>query len=138
MPQNKLILVVDDDESLREILVEVLSGSGFSAVAVPNALDALEHVATFGPPVLVLMDLTMPVMDGRQLLAEKRKWASLTNVPFVLLTASSGINGTELGAAEVLLKPVGIDQLLAVARRYAGGTSGTYSAVVEPARAAKK
>src|SRR5262245_33124483 len=131
MSDKKLILVVDDDENLREILVEVLTASGFLAVGVAHALQALEHVAKFGPPALVLMDLTMPVMDGRQLLAERRKWATLAHVPFVLLTANTMVDAHELGVAEILIKPVGMDQLLAVARRYASGRSGTYAAVTE-------
>jgi CheY-like chemotaxis protein len=132
MSDKKLILVVDDDENLREILVEVLTASGFLAVGVAHALQALEHVARFGPPALVLMDLTMPVMDGRQLLAERRKWAMLAHVPFVLLTANTQVDPQELGVSEILIKPVGMDQLLAAARRYASGRSGTYAAVTEP------
>ena len=138
MTERKLILIVDDDESIREILVEVLTNAGFAAVAVSNALDALEHVATYGPPSLVLMDLTMPVMDGRQLLAERRKWSTLSHVPFVLLTANVNASAAELGAAEVLVKPIGMDELLAVARRYASGRSGTYSAVTVPEPEQKK
>src|SRR5689334_3963592 len=114
---KKLILIVDDDESLREILAEVLSGAGFAVTAVPDALSALEHVARCGPPALVLMDLTMPVMDGRQFLAERRKWAMLSQVPFVLLTAKPNLDVADLDVAEVLKKPIGMDELLAVARR---------------------
>jgi CheY-like chemotaxis protein len=126
---KKLILVVDDDDALREVFEEVLTSAGYAVVGVSNALAALEHVARFGPPALVLMDLTMPVMDGRQFLAERRKWATLSHVPFVLLTARSAVDAAELGVAEVLRKPIGIEELLAVARRYASGRSGTYSAV---------
>jgi CheY-like chemotaxis protein len=138
MSDKKLILVVDDDENLREILVEVLTASGFLALGMAHALQALEHVAKYGPPALVLMDLTMPVMDGRQLLAERRKWATLAHVPFVLLTANTQVDPQELGVAEVLIKPIGIDPLLAVARRYATGRSGTYAAVTEPVAEQKK
>jgi CheY-like chemotaxis protein len=78
---------------------------------------------------MVLMDLTMPVMDGRQLLVERRKWATLASVPFVLLTANALVDAQDLGVAEVLIKPVSMEQLLACARRYASGRSGTYAAV---------
>jgi CheY-like chemotaxis protein len=128
MNEKKVILHVDDDVRVRESVGEVLTGAGYICVGVANGLDALEHVATYGAPALVLVDLTMPVMDGRQFLAERRKWARLAQVPFVALTASGALDAAELGVAEILRKPVDIDRLLAVARRYAAGRSGTYSA----------
>jgi CheY-like chemotaxis protein len=135
MSETKLILIVDDDESIREILVEVLASAGFAALAVSSAFDALNHIARSGPPALVLMDLTMPLMDGRQLLAERRKSPTLSQVPFVLLTANPNVSATELGAAEVLVKPIGMEDLLSVARRYAStDTSGTFSAAADPLR----
>ena len=66
-------------------------------------------------------------------MAERRKWASLAHVPFVALTASVAVETAELGLSEVLHKPVDIDRLLAVARRYAGpARSGTYSSQAPP------
>jgi two-component system, OmpR family, response regulator len=129
MSEKKVILHIDDDARVRDAVGEVLAMAGYISVGVANGLDALEHVATYGAPALVLVDLTMPVMDGKQFLAERRKWASLAHVPFVALTASGAFDAAELGVAEVLRKPVDIDRLLAVARRYAPGRSGTYSAV---------
>ena len=133
MSEKRVILHVDDDARVREAVAEVLTLAGYVIVGVANGLDALEHVATFGAPALVLVDLTMPVMDGKQFLAERRKWASLTHVPFVALTASGMFDATELGVSEILRKPVDIDRLLAVVRRYAPGRSGTYSAVTPKA-----
>ena len=130
MNDKMVILHVDDDARVREVVGEVLTRAGHVCVGVANGLDALEHVASFGAPALVLVDLTMPVMNGWQLLAERRKSARLTHVPFVALTASGALDAAELGVAEILRKPVDIDRLLAVARRYAGtGRSGTYQAI---------
>ncbi len=128
MPEKKVILHLDDDARVRDAVGEILVGAGYAWVGVANGLDALEYVAKFGAPALVLVDLTMPVMDGKQFLAERRKWASLAHVPFVALTASGAFDAAELGVAEVLRKPVDIDRLLAVARRYAPARSGTYAA----------
>jgi CheY-like chemotaxis protein len=138
MGKKKLILHVDDDPRVRASLAEVLTLAGYVVVGVDNGLHALEHMATFGAPSLVLVDLTMPVMDGRSFLAEKRKWASLAHVPFVALTASGEFHPEELGVVEVLRKPVDIDRLLAVARRYANERSGTFSTVTPTASAVER
>ena len=133
MGRKTLILHVDDDPRVRSALAEVLTLAGYVVVGVDNGLHALEHMAAFGAPALVLVDLTMPVMDGRRFLAEKRKWATLAHVPFVALTASGEFEPEELGVVEVLRKPVDIDRLLAVARRYTTERSGTFSTVTPEA-----
>jgi CheY-like chemotaxis protein len=138
MADKKVILLVEDDAEVRDAIANILRSAGFAAVPAANGLYALEHVAIFGAPALVIVDLTMPVMDGRQFLAERRKWASLTHVPFVVLTANATATAAELAVAEVLRKPVDAEQLLAVARRYATGRSGTYTAVTPEAPRAKQ
>lgn len=126
---SKYILIVDDDGDMRSLVADVLGAEGFSVASVPNGLAALEYVGEAGVPALVLMDLTMPVMDGKQFLAERRKWACLTHVPFVVITANTMVNAADLGAAEVLFKPVDLDRLVALARRYNSLASGVYQAV---------
>ena len=131
MSDKKLILLIDDDDAVRVAVSEILRKAGYAAIAVRNGLDALEHVAAYGPPALIFIDLTMPVMDGRQFLAERRKFASLAHVPFVVITAYGDVTAADLGVAEVLKTPLELDRLLALARRYASGRSGTYTAVTD-------
>lgn len=139
MAKRSVVLHIDDDARVREAIAAILTRAGFAVEAAANGLDALEHVATFGAPALVLLDVTMPVMDGRQLMAERRKWASLAHVPFVALTASVGLDAAELGLAEVLQKPVDAELLLAVVRRYAGTErSGFYSATPQASSAGRE
>lgn len=126
------ILIVDDDNDMCKVTAAVLRLEGFVVACVSNGLDALEYVVKNGVPTLVIADLTMPVMDGRQFLAERRKWLYLTQVPFVVLTASMNVSAEELGVAEVVHKPVHIDRLIAVARRYTSLSSGLYAAVERP------
>ncbi|MFI5272102.1 MAG: response regulator [Ktedonobacterales bacterium] len=64
MAHTPTILIVDDDPSIRRMLVEVLSLEGFPTETATNGQEALDMLATSGPRI-VLLDLWMPVLDGR-------------------------------------------------------------------------
>jgi CheY-like chemotaxis protein len=129
--------VVDDDNDLRELLVEALRETGHDAVGLSNALDALEYVGNHGIPMLVIMDLTMPVMDGRQFLSERRKWAVMREVPLIVLTANAYPDVSGLGASEVVQKPFDPEKFLRLVDKYCVGRSGLYAAV-RPVPASKR
>jgi CheY-like chemotaxis protein len=83
------ILVVEDNQDTREAMVEVLQMTGHDVIAASNgreALDLLEHAPA---PDLIILDLWMPVMDGRQFRAEQLKHPKLKNIPVVVVTAMS-------------------------------------------------
>ncbi len=123
---QRYTLLVDDDGDMRDVVAEVLRGEGLAVSSVSNGLDALEHVGTYGVPSLVIMDLTMPIMDGKQFLAERRKWSCLAQVPFVVLTGNALATAKDLGVADVLHKPVDLTRLVAIARLYGRPDSGSY------------
>ena len=60
---NHMILVVDDDEDLREVICGVLEDAGYEAASAGNGREALDFLRSSPPPCLVLLDLMMPVMD---------------------------------------------------------------------------
>lgn len=108
----KWVLVVDDDEDTRETLVECLRSEGYLAVAAPGSVAALRMIGK-GAPALVLSDLTMGEMDGRQLLTSARSLLGASTPPFVFLTGVSPSRRIDL-AEQVLTKPYGLDELLSV------------------------
>lgn len=116
------ILVVEDDEKTRRILIQGLTESGFVAVGSPDGEDGLRQVTSNGYD-LVLLDIMMPKRDGYSVLSEMRARGITT--PVIMLTAKEGltdrVSGLETGADDYLVKPVAFEELIArvqsVARR---------------------
>ncbi len=117
------ILVVDDDESIRELLRMHLSAAGY---AVQLAADAIEagYLVLRAPPDLILTDIAMPHMNGFEFIEALKADKSIPPIPVVFLTSmeDGDSRGKELGAVGYLTKPVRADRLLAlVAQHVAGG-----------------
>jgi CheY-like chemotaxis protein len=98
------ILVVEDNDGLRESMVEALLDSGYEAAGCAHGQEALTFMALAGPPELIVTDLEMPVMDGRALIAELGRDPLLATVPVVVVTGSQApdLQGT---VAAVVHKP---------------------------------
>ena len=112
------ILVVDDEDDLREVTAEALALEGYRVSTAPNGKVALEQVQVNRPDPIVL-DLMMPVMSGWQFMEALRRDPELASIPVVVVTASSY---HAEGAAVLLRKPFDLDTLLtAVARLCDGG-----------------
>jgi CheY-like chemotaxis protein len=108
---SKWVLVVDDDQDTREIVVEMLEDAGYAAIAAAGGAAALRLMQQQAP-ALVLSDLVMSEMDGKELFARTRELLGASMPPFVFLT---GLPPTFLSVSEtVLTKPYDLDQLLEV------------------------
>lgn len=119
------ILVVEDDADLREVLAESLRLEGHEVLESVDGLDALERLRGGARPALVVLDLVMPRMDGRQLLTTMRADAALADIPVVLVTGTPPRDLAEAVDA-ILKKPIGIQDLLrCIGRRCAGGGTRT-------------
>ena len=109
----RTILVIDDDERLRELVDEYLSSRGFSVVTAENGDTGLEKLANGGID-LVVLDVMMPGRDGFDVVREVRRDS---RVPIIMLTArgeeTDRIVGLELGADDYLAKPFNPRELLA-------------------------
>jgi CheY-like chemotaxis protein len=103
------ILVIEDDQKIRELLVEGLAGQGYSISAADNGLEALQIIETFQPN-LCIVDLNMPKLDGMAFLQALRNRPETKTVPSIVLTAQSddtNINkAMDLGARHFLVKPI--------------------------------
>lgn len=113
---NESILLVDDDRELCGMLIEYLCREGFSVTAVHDGARGVDAVRSQSP-ALVVMDITMPVLDGFDALRAIRAFSS---VPVLMLTARGEeldrIVGLEIGADDYLPKPFNPRELLARVR----------------------
>jgi len=107
-------LVVDDEPRLRQVLVRLMEGDGFTCLEAANGADALDVLRRM-PVALVLTDLRMPQMDGKQLLREVR--ARYPDTAVVLLTAVAevevAVSCLAIGAMDYLTKPFQLDEVRA-------------------------
>jgi diguanylate cyclase (GGDEF)-like protein len=111
----KKILVIEDDEPIRESIVEILQYEDYDAIGAHNGITGLQLAQDFQPD-LIICDVMMPGLDGYEVLARLRKVSSLALTPFIFLTAKSGMEdlryGMDLGADDYLTKPVKSADLL--------------------------
>lgn len=108
---NERILVADDDAASRQLLVRILSRSGYSCTQVSDGIEALASLRA-DPPSLLLLDFDMPGMDGAELLKELRQDAepSIAQLPTIMLTGHGGEESEvlclEAGADDFVTKPI--------------------------------
>jgi CheY-like chemotaxis protein len=117
------ILVVDDDESLRQLLRLHLSSAGYEVLVADDAIAA-GYLVLRQPPDLIISDVNMPHMDGFEFVAALKSDKTLPYIPVIFLTSleEGDHRGKELGAVGYLTKPVRADRLLAmVAQHVTGG-----------------
>ena len=114
------VLVVDNDADVRAVIEEYLASGGFDVTAASTGAEGLRLLRADSSIALVLLDLRMPDMDGWRFRQIQMADARLTSIPTVILTGTAlpDIVDAELQAAEYLLKPVGREHLLSVARNY--------------------
>lgn len=124
------ILVVEDDESLREALLEVLGDEGHEVRAAEHGADALETLDDWEPELLVL-DLMMPVMDAFEFREHQRQRAAALEARVLVLSAARDLGGAaeRLDADAYLAKPFRLDEMLMTVDRLlddhrAGGAAG--------------
>lgn len=107
------ILVVDDEPQIQRFLKPSLSAAGYEVVEAGTGAEALKAVATQAPD-LVILDLGLPDMDGKEVIASLRGWS---DIPIVILSArdreSEKIAALDLGADDYVEKPFGIGELTA-------------------------
>jgi signal transduction histidine kinase len=112
----KKILVVEDAQSLRKDILEMLGFEGYEAAGAENGLVGVQRAREMRPD-LIICDIMMPGMDGFGVLEELRKDEQLATIPFIFLTArtdrADSRYGMELGADDYLTKPFTASELLA-------------------------
>src|SRR5438046_6007724 len=118
------ILVVDDDENIRELLRMHLSAAGYDVHVARDAISA-GYLVLRSPPNLIITDVNMPHMDGFEFIAALKADKTLPDIPVIFLTSveEGDYRGKALGAVGYITKPVRADRLLQlVAKHVPGGT----------------
>lgn len=109
------MLVADDETNIVKIMEFELKKSGYQVMTANDGQEALDLIKA-NPPDLILSDVMMPKMDGYELCREVKKDPALRGIPFIFLTAKTGlenrIQGYILGAAKYITKPCGRQDLL--------------------------
>ncbi len=123
MPEaSRRILIIEDDQAIREALSEFLQMEGFHISCVSNGQEAMDHLNSGKPlPNLILLDLMMPIKDGFQFRKEQLLVPVLQKIP-VLLMSADGHAREKMGALPVtayLKKPLELDQLMDAITRFA-------------------
>ena len=115
---NKIIFVIDDDQDLRESIIEILEGNGFTAIGCETAELALQKIKDQCPD-LVIVDNMMPGMGGMAFIPLLKKNCSTAKIVMITAfsTVDNAVTAMKLGANDYLAKPFRRDELLVTVRR---------------------
>ncbi len=113
------VMVVDDNPVCRDVLGILLRGAGYAVQEAANGRQALDRLRTGPLPGVIVLDLVMPVVDGRAFRATQVRDPELADIPVVVLTGGYGpTEAAALGAAGYMLKPADLDEVLRQVRRF--------------------
>ena len=121
MPGERRVLVVEDEDTIGQVVADALSDEGYEVRRARNGREALELLRGWLPR-LILLDLMMPVMDGWAFRAAQRQLVGeAADVPVIVLSGAreARARADELGAVEALSKPFDLGQVIAAVGRWA-------------------
>jgi len=108
-----LVLLVEDDSSVRNLMTTTLKAHGYRYLTAPNGDAAILEASSHNPDI-VLLDLGLPDMDGVEVIKKIRSWSSM---PIIVISARSEdtdkIDALDAGADDYLTKPFSVEELLA-------------------------
>ncbi len=116
----KRILIVEDDNSIRELLVELLQGEGYDVGSAINGLEGIHYLQSDQAPDLILIDLMMPIMDGYTFRVEQMKNDKWSKIPIVVMSAEANAKEKlkNFGITAFLSKPVELEIILKAVELY--------------------
>jgi len=113
--KEKLILIVEDEQDIRNGLQELLESEGYSVSVAENGAEALDTLKNFEVlPCLILLDIMMPIKDGFAFKFEQDQDPRIKNIPVAIMTADTliDIKRIQMNANACIRKPIDIDALL--------------------------
>jgi CheY-like chemotaxis protein len=120
MARPPLVLIVDDDQTLRDMLRDLLEDAGYRTATASDGAAGLDALCRAAPD-LVLLDVAMPIMDGLAFLRRRSEKACREAVPVVVMSAQQRESeALKLGARQFVSKPFDLDDLLGVVDRCVG------------------
>ena len=115
MGKDTIILVIDDDETILEIITQSLNTSGFTALSATSGQEGL-NIAAERKPDAIILDWMMPEMNGNEVLKTLKNDKNLKNIPVMMLTAKDEINNISesltMGAKEYIVKPFDLENMV--------------------------
>ncbi len=127
---SNLVMIVEDDQDVRESLCEVLTDNDYRCVQASNGQEAIDRLREAREkPCVILLDIMMPVMDGNQFRSIQRVDPALSMIPVVVLTAHANLadSSNALQPAASLKKPVHVGALLSAVEQFCGkGVAGAH------------
>jgi CheY-like chemotaxis protein len=119
------VLIVEDDPDVREMLTTLLATEGFYAVAAADGLEGLHLLRTMrhrapDAPCLILLDLKMPRLGGNEFRRAQLEDPTVANVPIAVMSGAADLEqrAEAMGAVATLTKPLDVDVLIEIVRRY--------------------
>jgi len=121
---SQQILIVEDDSALREALAQVLADEGYDLLRARDGLEAVNCLKKGNRPDVILLDLSMPVVNGWEFRMFQKRDPDLAQIPVILITAG-GYTREEVAWLEpsaLLPKPLDLPLLLSIIRRFCAST----------------
>jgi CheY-like chemotaxis protein len=118
---GRLVLVVEDDDDVRQSLREMLEEEGYRVITAGDGSEGLQQLRA-ARPCLVLLDLLMPRMNGFELLAAVKADSTMAPVPPIVVISAGDVGSRsralQAGAARFLPKPLNLERLLGIMSEY--------------------
>jgi CheY-like chemotaxis protein len=133
--QGLRLLVVEDDETIRESLSDLLRDEGAELVTAANGREALDELRVSAPPDLILLDLMMPVMDGWEFRVAQRAEPALARIPLIAMSADRSAKATAIAADAYVGKPLDFEALVRQIRSIVAEAAEKRTAAAESAGA---
>ena len=117
------ILVIEDDDAIRDAIRHLLEMEGYNVVTAPDGKSGIETIRSMGRPCLILLDLMLPVMDGWEFLGVLRKepGVMIAAIPVVITSAAGDAAYTAVKQAQGFIKkPIDFDLLLNAVQKFCG------------------
>lgn len=119
---TKTILIVEDDVEIKKLLSEFLKIDGYHVFQASNGQEGLSILNSIPTPCVILLDLMMPIMDGREFLKCQSQDIKIAPIPVVILTALEPEERGVSNDLKVVKKPIEIQTLLEVVHQYCNTT----------------
>ncbi len=120
---TSIVLVVDDDKTIRDLISASLGGQGYETAVAGNGKEALAYLRSSArPPKLILLDLMMPEMTGWEFRKIQQADPALACIPVAIITGLPDMEekASAIGAVDVLYKPSRVETLTSLVARFCG------------------